>query len=180
MIGGKTVVYTSGTSSIEKVLSTNFNLKSKTGVVILSNTKGQIIQKLDYDNLSNGIALIKQGNNYLENNAISPGYQNTVDGIKSFQKKYLSTPKDLIISEDDIIDEKKKIENFRKIILGFDYFEKIYDKFKKTKNKIDNLDDITNLLENEENIKEIDKILNKFNKKNIYYNIEENFFGREL
>ena len=88
--------------------------------------------------------------------------------------------KDLIISEDDIIDEKKKIENFRKIILEFDYFEKIYDKFKKTKNKIDNLDDITNLLENEENIKEIDKILNKFNKKNIYYNIEENFFGREL
>ena len=88
--------------------------------------------------------------------------------------------KDLIISEDDIIDEKKKIENFRKIILEFDYFEKIYDKFKKTKNKIDNLDDITSLLENEENIKEIDKILNKFNKKNIYYNIEENFFGREL
>ena len=33
---------------------------------------------------------------------------------------------------------------------------------------------------NDANIEEIDKILNKYNKKNIYYDIEENFFGREL
>ena len=84
------------------------------------------------------------------------------------------------MSEDDILDEKKKIENFRKIILEFDYFGKIYRKFKKIKYKIDDLDDIIYLLENEENIKGIDKILDKFNKKNIFYSIEENFFGREL
>ena len=88
--------------------------------------------------------------------------------------------KDLKMSEDDILDEKKKIENFRKIILEFDYFGKIYSKFKKIKYKIDDLEDIAYLLENEENIKGIDKILDKFNKKNIFYSIEENFFGREL
>ncbi len=97
--GDVVVVYTSGNSSIENVLSTNFKLKSKTGVVILSNSKGQIVDKLDYDNLANGIALIKQGKDYLQNNSISPGYQNTVDGIKAFQKKYLDTPSALIISE---------------------------------------------------------------------------------
>ena len=88
--------------------------------------------------------------------------------------------KDLKISEDEILDEKRKIENFRSIILDGDYFGKIFGKFQKIKNKIDELGDITELLEKEENIEEIDKILNKFNKKNIYYNIEENFFGREL
>ena len=97
--GDVIVVYTSGVSNVEGVLSTGFKLKSKNGVVVLSNNKGKVIQRLNYENLANGLALIKQGNNYLESNAISPGYQNTVDGIKSFQKKYLNTPSDLIISE---------------------------------------------------------------------------------
>ena len=39
---------------------------------------------------------------------------------------------------------------------------------------------ITKILENENNIDEIDKLLNKYRKKNIYYNIEENFFGRDM
>ena len=42
------------------------------------------------------------------------------------------------------------------------------------------MDDITNILEKEEKFAEIDKILNKFNKKNIYYTIEENFFGNDI
>ena len=88
--------------------------------------------------------------------------------------------KDLKINEDDIKDEKKKIENFRDIILDTDYFGKIYGKFKKIKDKIEKLGDIGGILEKEENIGEIDKILNKFNKKNIYYNIEENLFGHEI
>lgn len=88
--------------------------------------------------------------------------------------------KDLKISEDEISDEKKKIENFRNIILKGDYLGKIYNKFKNIKNRIDDLGDMTNILEDQDNIEEIDKILNKYNKKNIYYDIEENFFGREL
>lgn len=97
--GDVVLVYTSGVSSIDKVLSTGFKLKNKNGTVILSNKEGKIIQKLDYDNLGNGIALIKQGKNYLENNAISPGYPNTIDGIKSFEKKYLTYSSDLLINE---------------------------------------------------------------------------------
>ena len=93
------VVYTSGVSSTSGTLSTGFKLKSKNGTAILTNNKGKIIQKLDYENLANGLALIKEGSEYLESNSISPGYQNTVDGIKSFQKKYLETPKTLIINE---------------------------------------------------------------------------------
>lgn len=97
--GDVIVVYTSGISSKEGELSTSFKLKSNNGTVVLSNNKGQIVDKLKYENLANGIALIKQDSGFLESNAISPGYQNTVDGIKSFQKKYLNNPKDLIISE---------------------------------------------------------------------------------
>ena len=97
--GDVVLVYTSGVSNVEGTLSTGFKLKSKNGVAVLSNNKGKVIQRLNYENLANGLALIKQGNNYLESNAISPGYQNTVDGIKAFQKKYLKTPSDLIVSE---------------------------------------------------------------------------------
>ncbi len=93
------LVYTSGVSSKEGTLSTGFKLKNKNGTVIIGNNKGKIVQKLDYENLGNGVALLKQGNNYLESNAISPGYPNTLDGIKAFQKKYLTYAKDLIINE---------------------------------------------------------------------------------
>ena len=92
------LVYTSGVSSIDKPLSTGFKLKNKNGTVILGKD-GKIVQKLDYENLANGVALIKQGKEYLENNAISPGFPNTLDGIKSFEKKYISYPSDLMINE---------------------------------------------------------------------------------
>ena len=97
--GDVIVVYTSGVSSKEGELSTSFKLKSKNGDVVLSNKEGKVIDRIKYENLGNGIALIKQGDKLLENNSISPGYDNTVDGIKSFQKKYLSNPKDLMINE---------------------------------------------------------------------------------
>ena len=97
--GDVIVVFTNGVSNKEGELSTSFKLENKNGVVILSNNKGKIIDKIKYENLANGIAYIKEGNEYVESNSISPGYQNTVDGIKSFQKKYLQNPKDLIINE---------------------------------------------------------------------------------
>ena len=61
-----------------------------------------------------------------------------------------------------------------------DYFNKIYNKFVKTKMKIDKLGDMVNVLEREGSIQEINKILNKYSKKNIYYDIEENFFRRTI
>ena len=97
--GDVLLIYASGTSSKQGVLSTSFKLSNKNGVAILTNNKGQVISKLKYENLSNGIAYIRQGENYLESNSISPGYDNTVDGIKAFQKKYLKLEKDLIITE---------------------------------------------------------------------------------
>ena len=83
-------------------------------------------------------------------------------------------------SEEDIEDEKKKITNFRSVISDGDYFAKIYNKYTKIKAKIDGISDLIGVLEREENIREVDKILNKKKKKNIYYNIEENFYGREM
>ena len=97
--GDVVLVYTSGVSSIDGTLSTGFKLKNKNGTVILANKKGKIIQKLDYDNLGNGMALIKQGKDYVQNNSISPGYPNTVDGISRFEKKYITYAKDLLINE---------------------------------------------------------------------------------
>ena len=89
--------------------------------------------------------------------------------------------KDLKIEENEIFNEKKKIQNFKVIISDGDYFGKIYGKFIKIKNKLDKLEGtINDNLEKEENIEEIDKILNKFNKKNIYYNIEKNIFGKDI
>lgn len=96
--GDVVVVYTSGESRKDGELSTSFKLKSKNGSAILT-YKNKIADIINYENLANGIALIREGNDLRENNSISPGYQNTVDGIKSFQKKYLVNTKDLIINE---------------------------------------------------------------------------------
>ena len=97
--GEVVVIYTSGVSSKNKVLSTGFKLKNKNGVAILSNKLGKVVDKVKYENLGNGLAYIRQDDKYLMNNSISPGYDNTVDGIKDFQKKYLSLEKELIINE---------------------------------------------------------------------------------
>ena len=84
------------------------------------------------------------------------------------------------LSPEDVEGEKRKIMNFRNIVLDGDYYNKIYNKFVKTKNKVDKLGDMVSVLEREKSIPEINKILKKYSKKNIYYDIEENFFGREL
>ena len=84
------------------------------------------------------------------------------------------------LNEDEVEDEKKNIANFRSIIFDGDYFGKIYNKFSKIKYKVDRLEDMVGVLERKENIEEINKILNKYRKKNIYFDIEENFFGREM
>ena len=93
------LVYTNGVNNKVDTLSTSFKLNNKNGVVVLSNNKGKIIEKVKYENLPNGMAYIKENDKFFEGNSISPGYQNTTDGIKSFQKKYLENPKDIIINE---------------------------------------------------------------------------------
>lgn len=98
--GEVVTVFTSGRSCKTcDELSTGFKLDSKNGFAVLTNNKGKIVDKVEYKNLPNGIGYIKQDGKFLQNNAVSPGFDNTVAGIKSFQKKYLSTPKELIISE---------------------------------------------------------------------------------
>lgn len=97
--GEVVVVYTSGLSSILGELNASFKLQGKNGVAILADNKGYVIDKVKYENLANGLAYIRQGDLMLEGASISPGFDNTVDGIKSFQKKYLKIEKELYISE---------------------------------------------------------------------------------
>ena len=84
------------------------------------------------------------------------------------------------LEEEEVEEEKKNIANFRSVALEGDYFEKIFNRFIKIKIKIDKLEDMTRILQNKDNISEIDKILNKYRKKNIYFDLEENFYGRDM
>lgn len=76
-----------------------FNLENKTGVAILTNNKGKIIDKSDYSNLANGMALVKENGKFYETSIISPGYSNNESGVKSFGESKLRNKSDLIITE---------------------------------------------------------------------------------
>lgn len=84
------------------------------------------------------------------------------------------------LGPEDVESEKRKILNFKSIITSGDYYNKIYKKFIKIKMKIDQLRDMVGILERPENIPTIDKILKKYSRKNVYFDIEENFFGRRI
>jgi hypothetical protein len=83
------------------------------------------------------------------------------------------------LNEEEIEDERKNLNNFKNIIFQ-DIFGKLYIKYNRIKRNMSKLDNIDKILEDEENIVEIDKILNKYSKKNIYFDIEKKFFGKEL
>jgi len=83
----------------EDEIYSNFNLKSKNGVVVLTNSNGKIIDKVEYNNLANGLAMVKEDNAFFKTNSISPGYENTPNGIKGFYKKKVKTNETLIINE---------------------------------------------------------------------------------
>ena len=76
-----------------------FNLNNKTGVAILSNNKGKIIDKVDYDNIPNGVGYIKENGSFYQSSNISPGYENTNDGINKFSESKLKNGNYLIINE---------------------------------------------------------------------------------
>lgn len=95
--GDSIIIYTSNRDVSEEEYHTNFKLNNTTGVVILS--KNNLLEdKVEYT-VTNGLAYIKGTNSYYESNMISPGYPNTSAGIDSFQNKYLTKNRGLIINE---------------------------------------------------------------------------------
>lgn len=92
-------VYSFYTGKVKNDKYIGFNFVSKNGTIILSK-QGKIIQEISYENLPNGMAMIRNDDgSYSQDCAVSPGYQNTVDGINQFQQKFMSTPNDLVINE---------------------------------------------------------------------------------
>lgn len=91
------VVYTSGKNLTEKEIHSNFKLESKNGVVFLTKS-GKIVDRVEYSNLENGYALVKE-NTWIKTGKISPGYPNTEEGIHTFSKKRQTNPDSLMINE---------------------------------------------------------------------------------
>ena len=100
------LIYTSGK---EYDNHTNFVLNKKTGTVILSKNN-KIVEQVDYQNLTNGFAYIKEGETFHEGTVISPGYDNTTDGVKEFSKT-LKMPESLVINEVMTSNSKYMIHN---------------------------------------------------------------------
>lgn len=91
------VFYTSGKNINDNIIHTNFKLDSKNGVITLSKN-GKIIEQQEYNNVENGLAMIKINNKLIKSSVISPGFENTVDGVDKFNKTF-KTNQDIIINE---------------------------------------------------------------------------------
>lgn len=91
------VIYTSNKNSTEKEWHTNFKLTSKNGIALLTKS-GKIVEQVEYSNLENGLALVKE-TIWTTTGSISPGYANNTTGIESFSKKNLQNQPSLIINE---------------------------------------------------------------------------------
>lgn len=90
------IIYTSSSKSNDKVYNASFKLKSKTGDVVLSKA-GHIVESYSYENLANGIGLVKEKDKFIETSDITPGFENT--NYSDYQKELQVTPKTLVISE---------------------------------------------------------------------------------
>jgi hypothetical protein len=77
----------------------DFKLDSKNGYVILSKNDNTIIEKIKYEGLTNGHALVWEDKDFYETANISPGYENNSDGSKKSSSKYQTPSKGLIINE---------------------------------------------------------------------------------
>ena len=93
------VIYMGDYDDTNDELYSNFNLKSKTGTVVLTNANGKIIDSVQYENLANGMAMVLEDGKFYKTSNISPGYENTTSGIKQFSKSKLKTKDSLIINE---------------------------------------------------------------------------------
>ena len=86
------------TNELNKDNNANFKLKHHQGTVVLSNKFG-IIEEVEYEELTNGMAYLKVDNRWRIGGNISPGYPNTSAGKIKFQSNYDIPKKDLIINE---------------------------------------------------------------------------------
>lgn len=92
------VLYTDTNNDADGNIYTGFKLDAKSGSVVIS-YNNKVVDYIDYEEIPNGMALVKQNDKIFTTNNISPGYLNTVDGGNSFSKKFLSNSKKLIINE---------------------------------------------------------------------------------
>lgn len=93
------VIYMGNHENNKTEYYSGFNLNSKTGDAVLTNNKGKIIDKVSYNNLANGMALVRENDSFYESSNISPGYLNDKDGRNGFAKSKLKNTEDLIINE---------------------------------------------------------------------------------
>ncbi len=86
-------------ATIENSTVTGFSFTNKAGYVVIAKA-GTLVQKLQYSNLTNGLAYIRNDDgSYSASSFLSFGYENTSDGIAAFQSEYQIIPDGLIISE---------------------------------------------------------------------------------
>ena len=97
--GESFVIFTSGKNiEVDSEYHASFKLNSENGIVVLSKA-GVIVNKLQYENLANGMALSYIDKAYEETGIVSPGYSNNEVGIEAFAKQYMVKPKALLINE---------------------------------------------------------------------------------
>jgi len=127
------VIYTSNLDTTVNDYHSDFSLSQTNGLVVLSNNEGKIIQTLPYTNVPNGFALEYIEGKYVQSSAISPGYANTIEGIKAFQKQMQALPEGLVINEIMNRNTKYALQNGA---IGYDWIE-----FRNTSDQAINLSD---------------------------------------
>ena len=89
------VVFVNG---LDKENCASFDLKHKVGSLILSTYSG-VVEKVDYEGLTNGVGYVKENGIWNQSADISPGYINSDNGIEAFRKNDDIAKKGLIINE---------------------------------------------------------------------------------
>lgn len=95
----ETKVVFMGDENNDDYLFSNFKLDSNSGVVVLTSSNGKIIDEVEYTDLTNGLALVKNEDDFNITSQISPGFPNTLDGGKEFSNKFLNNKNGIIINE---------------------------------------------------------------------------------
>ncbi len=95
---GPNTSYLIFTNKLDKDNNASFGLKNKNGKVLLTSKYG-IIDQVQYEDLTNGMAYIREDNKWLISTNISPGYRNDTGGKIEYQKSLDIPKKDLVINE---------------------------------------------------------------------------------
>ena len=86
------------TNELDKDNNANFRLKHHTGTVVLSN-RFAIIEEIEYEELTNGMAYVKIDNRWRQTGNISPGFPNDTSGKIKYQETYDVPKEDITINE---------------------------------------------------------------------------------